>query len=158
MLLATGLLVGLAAWFVIASLRDSPDTLDDATVRTEITQACRELRTSLDGITVTGLRDDHRAAIVEQNAALGAMIDRLRGLDADVRSGDRPFDGWLDGWQTLLAARQQYAQELGTPGTVRFVPPTAPDGGPLKDRLDEVADGACSVPRTLVEPFALGRD
>lgn len=78
-LLATGLLVGLAAWFVIGSLRDSPDRLDDATVRTEVTQACRELRTSLGGITVAGLRDDHRAAIVEQNAALGAMIDRLRG-------------------------------------------------------------------------------
>ncbi len=107
---------------------------------------------------MAGLRDDHRAAIVEQNVALGVMIDRLRALDADVRAGDRPFDGWLDGWETLLTARQQYGQDLSTPGTVRFVPPTAPDGGPLKDRLDEVADGACSVPRTLVEPFALGQD
>lgn len=156
-LLAVGLVVGLVAWFVIGSVRDSPDTLDDATVRAEVARACQELRSSLEDVTVVGLREEHRAAVVEQNTALATMIERLRGLDADVRAADRPLDGWLDGWDTLLDARERYAQRLASPGDVRLVPPVAPDGSPLADRLDEVADGACTVPRTLVEPYALGR-
>ena len=126
------LLIG-AAWSIgpfIFEGRDDPKSLDSAPVREEALAACEEMRSGL-------ARPDGPEA---ENAAVEAMVARLRGLGAETLAKDVPAEAWLADWGQVLAALR-----TGEP-----FPQV--DGAPIHRRMDDLVKDLrpCQMPAQLI--------
>ena len=126
------LLVG-AAWAVgpyVFEGRDDRKSLDSAPVREAAVAACEEMRRQV------AVAADPEA----QNAAIEAMVGRLRGLGAETLRNDRPAEAWLADWEQVVASRR-----TGTPW------PRA-DGAPIHRRMDDLVKDLrpCQMPAELI--------
>lgn len=119
---------------------------------------------ALGGVACAQLRDDTAAATVgrgatvaqkvgainAQNDAVVALVSRMQSLGVDRLDRDQPAAEWLEDWQRLVAARDEYARSLAAGKPAAFVLPTI-DGHSLVDRLNNSGIN-CRVPLTLLSP------
>lgn len=126
------LLIG-AAWSIgpfVFEGRDDPKSLDSRPVQEEALAACREMRADLAGA------DGPEA----ENAAVEAMVARLRGLGAEMLAKDVPAEAWLADWEQVVAARRAGA------------PFPRVDGAPIHRRMDDLVKDLrdCQMPAQLI--------
>ncbi|MFF4879355.1 hypothetical protein [Micromonospora sp. NPDC000668] len=130
---------------------DRPELIDNPPVSEVAESACATMRATVAAKAVPpdAPADARARSIREQNAAVTAMVARVRDLDRDLLAGDHPVNAWLADWETLVEARERYAADLATGRRPRFVVPTA-DGEPLTDRMNSVGL-TCEVPPQLID-------
>jgi hypothetical protein len=78
-----------------------------------------------------------RADIVEQsNRTVARLVEQLHADGAAAAGRDRELiDQWLADWDTYLASRQRYVQDLRADAGARFTVP-ARDGGQITETMD----------------------
>jgi hypothetical protein len=128
-----GTLVVGAAWAVgpyVFEGRDDVKSLDSRPVREEALAACEEMQRRVAGTT------DPEA----QNAAVEAMVARLRALGPETLRHDQPVEAWLADWDRVVASRR-----AGAPW------PRA-DGAPIHRRMDDLVKDLrpCEMPARLI--------
>ncbi|WP_433281399.1 hypothetical protein [Micromonospora sp. CA-244673] len=145
-----GIVVSCAGFWMYAN-HDRPELIDNPPVSEVAESACATMRATVvaKAVPPDAPVDAQARSIREQNAAVTVMVAQVRDLDRDLRSDDRPTDAWLADWETLLEARERYADELAAGRRPHFVVPTA-DGGPLTDRMNSVGL-TCEVPPQLID-------
>lgn len=153
-LVAALVVAGAAAVWLDVRERDERGYLDDPEVTGTVRVSCAVMRSTVEGLRVSGPARRQAAVIADQNLAVQRMIVAVRRIDAPTRRADRPLEAWLTDWEALLRARERYARQVagGFDGTFRV--PTAPDGRPVTERMARAADGACDVPEVLLDPYA----
>ena len=128
-----GTLVVGAAWAIgpyVFEGRDDVKSLDSRPVREEALAACGEMQRQ-----VTGAADAEA-----ENAAVEAMVARLRGLGPEILRKDRPAEAWLADWDRVVAARRAGA------------PSPRADGAPIHRRMDDLVKDLrpCQMPAALI--------
>ncbi|WP_147252532.1 hypothetical protein [Micromonospora endolithica] len=125
--------------------------IDNPPVSEVAEDACATMRTAVAAKAAPpGAPVDTRVrSIRERNAALTAMVARVRDLDPALLSEDRPTRAWLADWEHLVEVRERYAADLAAGRGAHFVVPTA-DGEPLAVRMNSVGL-ICEVPAQLVD-------
>lgn len=117
---ATVVVVALVAMWVYAfsglAAKDPPDLLDDPAFSVAAEPICADAVDRLDTLTPALEADtpEERAATVARaNAILTAMVDDLRAIAPDDQDRDSRITGrWLDDWETHLADRAGYVEDL----------------------------------------------
>lgn len=112
--------VALVAMWVYAfsglAAKDPPDLLDDPTFSAAAEPLCAEAVDRLDALprALEATTPEERATTVAQaNAVLTAMVGDLRAIAPDDQDRDSRITGrWLDDWETHLADRAAYVEDL----------------------------------------------
>ena len=147
---ATVAIVALVASLVVAGTSDLQASIDDPEIVDAIDAGCDTLAAGVEPVSVDGLAVDRPGRIEAQTSVVREVVASWRGLDADLRASDEPFDDWLDDWDRLVEARDAYLAELQSNPNALFTEPEA-DGEPISERMDAVMTG-CPVPDTLLHP------
>ena len=128
---------------------DHIDLLDDPRVVDRAESACATMTRRVDQAAVapTATRAARIAAIHDQDRAVTAMVDDIRGLGSEPPRGRHPSAGLADGLGRLVAAREAYAGSL-TAGHPAHLAVTQVDGRPITHRMNEVGL-TCQVPTVL---------
>lgn len=126
--IAALVLVGIAYAIAIAYsvTSDSPENLTDDD-RATVAQACSDTLDALRALPDLDLTKStaHRDAVAlarDENEIFAAMVERLRAVDAGGDPGIA-LEKWLDDWDTVIARRAEYVNELEATGTTRFQSP-----------------------------------
>jgi hypothetical protein len=118
----------------------SPERLTDPEARVVAT-ACTDAQRSLERLDQVGLtaKVAEKANRVEQeDVILGAMIRKIRTVRPDGRDPATALRAWLDDWQRLVTAREQYASDLRTKGVeARFVEPASDGVEPIANKMND---------------------
>jgi len=149
--LAIGALVTLN---VVMWSKDQPGIIDDPDVIDAMDTECSLMTFTVDSIAVYGSADDQVDALADQDAAVLSMVDNLRALPDAMRASDEPLDAWLDDWEALVGARQDYAENLLDGERGVFTMPRDDDGDEIWMRMDFA--GYCEVPESLLFPYPGG--
>lgn len=143
---------GFALWYSLE--RSGPEPLDPDAAEA-LAAACRETLGAL--ARLPQLEPDastrERLARLEAEAPyFEGLLARGRSVAAAVDRGADALEAWLDDWEALLAARDDFAAALARSNARRLVVPTDGRGRPVTVRMDEYARfhgfGQCS-PVTL---------
>lgn len=135
--------------------KDPPDLLDDAAFATAAAPICATARAALDELPSAleaGTPEERADTVAQANAILTAMVTDLRAEAPD--QGDDHRDSritglWLDDWQTHLADRAAYVEDLeaGSEDPAVF---TARGGRSITATIDNFAKvndiGDCATP------------
>lgn len=153
---ATLAIGALLAANVLTWTQDIPSLLNTGKVMAAVNRECSTMTSTVDSILVTGDPESQAGALADQNDAVLSMVDELRALPDRVRESDEPLDAWLDDWESLVEAREQYAEKLLAGRRAVFEVPLDDDGDEIWERMDFAAEPDCSVPETLLSPYAGG--
>jgi hypothetical protein len=131
---------------------DNPALIERSVIVRTATSHCAAMRDAAAAAAVgTSASIPQRVgAINAQNDAVVDLVTAMRALGANVIAADVPTGRWVEDWQRLVAARDEYARSLavGRPRPMRL--PTV-EGTPLVDRLNDVGI-SCRVPLALLAP------
>lgn len=116
----TAVVVALVAMWVYAfsgmAKKDPPDLLDDAAFATAAGPICEDARAQLDELPSAleaGTPEERAETVAEANTILTAMVADLRGAAPERDDRDSEITGlWLDDWETHLADRAAYVEDL----------------------------------------------
>lgn len=128
-IILVGLVLAGIAWaFAIfySVTNNSPERLTDAD-REAVADACSDALEALRALPDLDLRKNtaHRDAVTlarNENDVFTTMVTRLRAIDAEGDPGVA-LEKWLDDWDTVIARRTEYVNELETTGNTRFASP-----------------------------------
>lgn len=129
---------------------DRPEFIDDPAVGQTMTAACRDMTVAADRAAAAPSSSVpvRVRAIRRQDQAMLDMVTRVRRLGHERLANDDPALPWLKDWETLVAARERYAQELASGGHPRLSIPTV-NGTPITRRMSELVGVSCRVPRSV---------
>lgn len=143
--------------FVVLSLwglwvyanHDRTAWIDDPVVAEAAEEACARMHSDLEDVPV---EDDapvaqQAAEIRIQNVVVLRLVEDVRDLGDRRLSRDMPSQLWLEDWESLVQARETYADDLVARGSPELVIP-ASDGVPITERMEEVMLD-CAVPPAL---------
>ncbi|WP_262285429.1 hypothetical protein [Micromonospora sp. MA102] len=147
---ASFILLSCAGWWLYAN-HDRPELIDSPEVAEVAESACTTMQAAVAARAApsNAAIDVRVRSIRDQNAAVVAMVARVRGLGSKRLDDDRPTAAWLSDWEALIEVREQYARDLAAGGKRRFAVPTD-DGVPITDRMNHVGL-ACQVPPMLLD-------
>jgi hypothetical protein len=81
--------------------------------------------------------DARSARVASEDSILTTMITRMRALRPQSEAPKFALNAWLDDWQRLVTARQNYANDLHRLGAnARFVEPAAAGIQPIADKMN----------------------
>jgi hypothetical protein len=140
----TGVVLFVLAWifaitYSVTAGGTSPERLDDAAARAVETN-CRDAQRSLARLPQL----DH--ASVEETAArleredeiLTAMVRAHRAVKPEKETPTVALRAWLDDWDRLIVAREQFVTDLRTKGAeARFVEPANKGIEPIADTMND---------------------
>lgn len=131
---------------------DDPDVVDQGSIARVAVSACAQLRetTAASAVPATAPIPRRVGAINAQNDAVTELITRMQALGSDRLKADQPAARWVEDWQRLVAARDDYARSLAS-GKPRPLKLPVIDGRPLVERLNTVGLN-CRVPLVLLSP------
>lgn len=146
-----GILVGgallLAASMTVMSRADHLGILDDPTVMDQAESACDRLDAEVGQLGVAGAGPADRVARIRaEDVAVGHLVASMRSLGDDRLEHDHPAVSWLQDWETLVALREHYADELAVGGSPVLVVPRV-DDIPVTHRMTELS--SCTVVEQL---------
>ncbi|MEH1165303.1 hypothetical protein V6V47_07940 [Micromonospora sp. CPCC 205539] len=142
--------VSVAGFWMYAN-HDRIELIDSPQVSEVAERACASMRATVVATAVSpGATPAARVrSLREQDTAVTAMVAQVRSLGSDRLRDDLPTTDWLTDWESLVAARERYADALSAGGDPHFEVPTA-DGRPIVDRMNRVGL-TCEVPPQLVD-------
>ncbi|MEG9225812.1 hypothetical protein [Aeromicrobium sp. Sec7.5] len=147
---ATIAIVALVVTLVVAGSSDLRVSIDEPQIVDAVDAGCSTMAAGVEPVSVDGLDVDRPNRIEAQTAVVRDVVASWREIDADLRASDEPFDDWLDDWDRLVEARDDYVAELRSNPSALFEEPEV-DGEPISTRMDAVLTG-CPVPDTLLRP------
>jgi hypothetical protein len=136
--------VFLGAWAValtysVTAGGKSPERLDNPTAA-KVEKACvaaQHQMEALPQLTAHSSIDERATRVDGENAAMNAMVGKLRALHPDSKTPAVALTAWLDDWQRLITARQHYANDLRRLGNdARFVEPATAGVDPIADKMN----------------------
>jgi hypothetical protein len=147
---------GAIAYLGLNAERDLPGFIDDERVLKVAKRECRLMTRTVDGLAADGAPQDRLDVLRDQNTAVTTMVDRIRAVSSKVRDADRPVDDWLEDWELLVTDRAVYISEQRRGADTTFRVPRTPDGDPIDERMNVVAEDVCTVPDVLLKPELVG--
>ncbi len=157
-LVIAGAMLFVAAWTVaivysVMAGGRSPERLTNADART-VAHSCQDARRTLVGIPQLPSHptpSQVAARVEHEDAALSAMVSRLRGLHPKQDTPATALSRWLDDWTALIRARQNFAKALRTDPNARFVEPATSGINPIAIKMNNwlleqgTRDDACNT-------------
>jgi hypothetical protein len=139
------LVVFLGAWAIaltysVTAAAKSPERLNTADARVTET-ACVDAQRELTALPQVGLHatiDERSTRVSSEDAILTTMINQIRTLHPQSSAPKIALAAWLDDWQRLVTARQNYADDLHRLGSnARFVEPASAGIEPIADKMND---------------------
>ena len=133
-----GLWIFAIIWSVTVT-RHSPEHLDDAAAA-DVEAACVAAQNALESL--PALPDpapgaDRVARVRAENEILSAMTDRFDDVEPVDATPASALRQWTADWRRVIAAREQYANDLETQKRARFVVPAARGIQPVTDKMED---------------------
>ena len=146
---------GLIAASVMIMGKDFPGMIEDNRIVSVIDRECDIMTETVKSLPITGSATQQAKIVADQNQAMTNMLTEIRKLDDDVLRADPPTNAWLDDWDTLITARDAYAERLRDGYDTDFRIPRDAHGDRIYERMDFVWLNApvCEVPEELLEPY-----
>lgn len=146
---------GLIVSGVLIGGKDFPSMIQDDEILSVISRECDIMTETVESMPITGTPVDQARAVQDQDKAIANMLAEIRSVDEDVRASDPPTNDWLDDWDTLIAAREAYAEQLRGGYEADLHIPRDANGDYIYERMDAVwfDDKACEVPEALLNPY-----
>ena len=117
----------------------SPERLNNADAAVAET-ACLNAQREMTALPQVGLHARiaaRSARVSSEDAILNRMIQQMRALHPQSDAPKVALTAWLDDWQKLVTARQNYADDLRRLGaSARFVEPAAAGIQPIADKMN----------------------
>jgi len=137
-------LVGLAwAFALVYSVTGgsrSPERLTDGEART-IAAACHDAQRALEKLPQVGDRASYAEKadrIDHEDAILTTMVERFLAVHPAGKDPAAALDGWRRDWARLIAARQNYVNDLRRNGVdARFVEPATSGVEPIANKMND---------------------
>ncbi len=142
------ILAALAAFVVLWAFaigysvsRPAGEVLDADSTRT-IRAACVDAVTELRALPypADNAADEVADLIVSENEILSEMTRSLRPLEPPDSDGAAALTAWLDDWDSVIAARIGYAEEVRVVDVVQLALPSAGTTKPVTVRMGEYAE------------------
>jgi hypothetical protein len=129
---------------------DRPELIDSPAVLEVADSACMTMRVmvAVQAPPAGAGVETRIRAIRAQNASVTSMVARIEEVGTSALRNDIPAEGWLSDWESLRAAREDYADTLAAGGAPVFRVPES-DGTPITARMDDVGL-TCQVPASLL--------
>jgi hypothetical protein len=130
----------IALTYSVTAASKSPERLNNADARVTET-ACIDAQREMTALPQVGLHAGIEARsqrTSSEDAILTAMINQIRTLHPQSAAPKIALAAWLDDWQRLVTARQNYANDLLKLGAkARFVEPASAGIEPIADKMND---------------------
>ncbi len=143
--------VALIAVLVLYAGDDAPGFIEDEGLLDSIADECSLMTSTVESMPVSGSPQRQAATIADQSRAIELMVATIRADHPETVLNDQPAEQWLQDWERLVQARDDYALALLREPNASFEVPLDPDGDPITERMDDVWLGysVCEVPEAL---------
>jgi hypothetical protein len=137
-------IVFLGAWAIaltysVTAAARSPERLNNAQA-SAAERACITAQRAMTALPAVGMHSSISARadrVAGEDAILQKMVASLRTLHPDSDAPRTALTAWLNDWQHMIDARQNYAHDLRTVGVrARFVEPAAVGIDPIADKMN----------------------
>jgi hypothetical protein len=147
--------VGLGVAGAVIASKDFPNLIEDRHLLTVIGHECQIMTDSIESMPVEGTPKEQAAIVIDQDRAVERMLRAIRQVDARTREADKPTDMWLDDWDRLVEAREQFADLVARGKRPVLHIPRDADGNFVDERMNDVwlTTTECTVPDDLVNPY-----
>jgi hypothetical protein len=147
--------IGLIVASIVIMGKDFPGIIEDDRIVSVIDRECDIMTETVKSMPITGSATQQAKIVTDQNQAITNMLTEIRKVDGDVLRADPPTIGWLEDWDTLVTAREAFAERLREGYDTDFRIPRDGHGDRIYERMDLVwlTEPVCLVPEELLEPY-----
>ena len=148
-LAAVVVLVALKSLWAYAN-RDDPAVVEQPDIAAVGAAACAQMRETAasKAVASSATLAQRVGAINAQNDAVITLVSRMESLGADRLAADQPAAQWVEDWQRLVRARDEFARGLAVGKAKALVVPEV-DGRSIVDRINDSGIN-CRVPLVLL--------
>ncbi len=147
--------IALIVGAVVIMNDDFPAMIEDDRIVSVIARECEIMTETVKSMPIKGSAAEQADVVTDQNKAITNMLTAIRKIDGDVLRADPPTNRWLADWETLIAAREAFAEQRRDGYDADLQVPRDPDGEYTYLRMDQVwvSKSVCTVPEELLNPY-----